>query len=116
VNNLNKKEILSDLRDYLYHKLDNYNTIKDVKISSFRNPLLIETVKTLNVIELDNIESFSFYLNYDHYLIFKLDNEYYFCDTELVPSLGINSMLRIIDYNLYLRKDKMKKIGENSFK
>jgi len=113
-NDQNKKEIFSVLRDYFYlnSKLDNHNTISDVKISSYNNSLLTETIKTLNVIELDNIESFSSYLNYDHFLMFKFEDDYYFCDTELVTLHGINGIIRISDYNLFLRKEKMKKISE----
>lgn len=104
-----KKKVFLPLRDYIYLK-DSYKNINDVRLSSFNNLLLIKEVKSLKVIELDNLESFTFYLNYDHYLIFKYEDNYYFCDTELAIVLGINSMLKITDYSLYLRKDKIKKI------
>lgn len=106
----NKKEIFSPLRDCIYLK-DTYKHINDVKISSFDDSFLIDEIKTLKVIELDNLESFTFYLNYDHFLIFKFENDYYFCDTELTPILGVYSMIKISDYSLYLRKDKLKNIN-----
>jgi hypothetical protein len=107
----NKKEIFSELHDYIYLK-DNYKHINSAKISSFKNPLLIETIKTLRIIVLDSLESFLFYVNYDHFLIFNFNGEYYFCDTELVPDLGIYSMLKIIDYSIYFRKEKIEKINK----
>ena len=109
----NNKEIFSELRDCIYLNPDINTEIKDVKISSLKNPLLIDTIKTLDVIELDDIESFLNYVNYDHYLIFKIKKKYYFCDTELVPSLGKYSMIIISDYNIYLRKDKINKISNS---
>ena len=109
----NNKEIFSELRDCIYLNPDINTEIKDVKISSLKNPLLIDTIKTLDVIKLDNIESFLSYVKYDHFLIFKFEKNYYFCDTELVPSLGKYSMVKISDYNIYLRKDKINKISNS---
>lgn len=103
----NKKEIFSELRDKLFQQEN------DVKLSVLKNINVLETIKTLQVIELDNLKSFLSYINYDHFLIFKFNNEYYFCDTALVSS-NLNSMIKIIDFNQHLRKDKMKKINENS--
>ena len=107
----NKKEIFAELRDYVYRK-DFLDKINDVNISIFKNPFLIETMKTLKVIELDDLESFSSYINYDHFLIFKINNEYYFCDTDLFTSFGKFSILKMIDYHLYLRKEKLNKISQ----
>jgi hypothetical protein len=109
-----KKEIFSELRDKLYSQMFlpiGYNTPVGVKISIL-NHKLIEEIKNLKVIELNNLEDFSLYVNYDHFLIFKFNNEFYFCDTALAPSLNIDSMIKIIDFNLYLRKDKIKKIDD----
>lgn len=106
----NKREIFSELRDCVYID-DIYNRINEVKISSLTNNQIIDELKNLKVIELKTkLEEFSSYINYDHYLIFKLNDDYYFCDTELVQSLDIYSMVKMIDYHLYLRKDKIKKI------
>lgn len=107
----NKKEIFAELRDEIYLK-DTYKHINEAKLSSFKNILLIETLKTLRVIELDDLESFLSYVNYDHFLIFKYKDDFYYCDTELVPELGKYSMLKIIDYHLYLRKEKLNKISQ----
>jgi len=107
LNYKNNKETFSELRDKLFKQ------IKDVKISSLTNINILETIKTLKVIELDNLESFLSYVNYDHYLIFKFNDDYYFCDTELVFSLNSNCMIKIIDFNQILRKDKINKINEN---
>lgn len=108
----NKKEIFSPLRDYMYLK-DTYKNINDVNLSSFGDSFLIDEIKTLKVIELDNLESFTFYINYDHFLIFKVDNDYYFCDTELTSIFGIFGLVKVSDYSLYLRKDKLKNINLN---
>ena len=102
----NKKEIFSELRDQMFFKPS------EVRISSFKNPKIIEEIKTLKVIELDNLASFISYVNYDHFLIFKFNNEFYFCDTELVSSLNTHCMLKITDFNQHLRKDKMRKIQQ----
>jgi hypothetical protein len=108
----NKKEIFSELREQLYLK-DVNNNINEVKISCLKNSNIINEIKTLQVIDLDNLESFLSYVNYDHFLMFKFEYDYYFCDTELTPSLGINSLLKIIDFNQHLRKDKIQKININ---
>lgn len=76
----------------------------------FDNTLLVNELKTLKVIELDNFESFLFYLNYDYYLIFKFKNIYYFCDTDLTSTRGITSLVKLINFNKFLRKDKIMKI------
>lgn len=111
-NQHNKKEIFSELREQLYLK-DVTNHINEVKISYLKNSNIINEIKTLQVIDLDNLESFLSYVNYDHFLMFKFEDDYYFCDTELTPSLGINSLLKILDFNQHLRKDKIKKLNTN---
>jgi hypothetical protein len=110
----NKKEIFAELSDEIYLKdvVIKDNTINEAKLSSFKNILLIETLKTLRIIELDDLESFLSYINYDHFLIFKYKEDFYFCDTELVPKLGKYSMLKMTDYHLYLRKEKLNKISQ----
>jgi len=113
---LNKKETFSELRDYIWLKSSDkqdFSLISDVKLSFFNNQLLIDTIKTLKVIELDNLESYLSYIKWDHFLVFKFDNDYYFCDTELVPALGSSSILKIIDYKQHLRKDKINKISNS---
>jgi hypothetical protein len=107
------KEVFFELREHIFLK-DVYKHINEVKISSLSNPNIVDEIKTLNVIKLDNLESFSSYINYDYFLIFKFKDDYYFCDTELFPSLGIFSLVKIVDYNLYLRKDKMKNLNKKS--
>lgn len=102
------------LKDYYYQSPDlmSNNLIAEVKLSHFKDKDLIEDIKALNVIELDNIESFYSYCNWDHFLIFKVENDYYFCYTELVPSFDKAALLKILDYNLYLRKDKIDRISK----
>jgi len=106
----NKKEIFSELSDQIYLK-DIFDHINEIKISSLKNHKILEELKSLNIIEINKIENFLLYINYDHFLIFKLDNDYYFCNTELVPILGEYSMIKIIDFKQYLRKDKILKIN-----
>ncbi len=102
------------LKDYYYQSPDSMsdNLIAEVKLSYFKDKQLIEDLKALDVIELDNIEGFYSYCNWNHFLIFKLENDYYFCYTELVPSFDKAALLKILDYNLYLRRDKINKISE----
>ena len=102
LNHKNYKETFSELRDKIFEQ------IKDIKISSLTNINIIEVIKTLKIIELDNLESFLSYVNYDHYLIFKFNDDYYFCDTELVSSLKLNSMIKITDFNhIFIYKIKI---------
>ena len=103
----NKKEIFSEIRDNIF---GNY----EIKLSTLKNPKIKEQIRTLKVIQLDNLESFYSYVNYDHYLIFKFKDEYYFCDTELVESLELSSLIKIVDYNQIMRKQKLDKINENT--
>lgn len=110
-NHNNKKEIFSKLRTQIYYR-DTFND--GLRLSSLKDNNLIEEIKTLKVIELDNLESFESYMNYDHFLIFRLKDDYYFCDTSLIPGIGTECLIKIIDYNQILRKDKIKKIDENS--
>lgn len=106
----NKKEIFSELRECIYEKEHNIN---EVKISNLKTPNIVDEIRTLKVIEIDNLESSLLYTNYDYFLIFKHKDDYYFCDTELTPNLNIFSMLKLVDYKQYLRKDKIRKIDEN---
>jgi len=109
-NSQNKKEIFSEFRKQIF------NGLNEIKLSSLTNKLkIINEFKSIKVIELDDLDTFESYVNYDHFLIFKNDNNYYFCDIELVPGLKKESLVKILDYNQYLRKDKIKKIqDENS--
>lgn len=84
--------------------------VSEVKVSHSKK--LIEELKTLKVIELDNFESFLNYLNFDYYLIFRYNDEFYFCDTELATTY--KSLIKLVDYNIHLRKDKINKINENT--
>ena len=110
VNSLsNKKEIFSKLRDHIFLNAHS-EKMSEIKISSLENHEVIGELKTLKIIELDNLESFLDYVNYDHFLIFKFEDNYYFCDTEMVSQLGMHSISKIIDFNQHLRKDKLEKI------
>lgn len=104
------KDIFQPLRDCIYAKNEYINAIK---ISSFNNLDMINEIKTLKIIEIDNLESFSSYINYDYFLIFKCEDEYYFCDTEMSAVFGIFSMIKIQDYTILLRKDKLKELKIN---
>ncbi len=53
-NQHNKKEIFSELREQLYLK-DVTNHINEVKISYLKNSNIINEIKTLQVIDLDNL-------------------------------------------------------------
>ena len=106
-----KKELFSEIRDRIYHNAD--EDIYEVKISSLKNSeKIVEEIKSLKVIKLDNLEDFLPYLNYDHFLIFKVKNEYYFCDTELTSIYDKYGIIRVTDFKHHLRKDKMKKIND----
>jgi hypothetical protein len=111
LNHKNKKDIFSEFRN----EFRNHGNLNEVKISLFKNPQIIEEIKSLRVIELNNLESFLSYVNYDYFLMFKINDDYYFCDTELVPTHNIYSMTKITDFNQLFRKDKINKINENSF-
>lgn len=107
-----KKELFSEIRDYIYHNVD-YDRY-EVKISSLKNyNSILEEIKSLKVIELNNLEDFLSYLNYDFFLIFKLNDEYYFCDTEIASIFDKRGMVKMIDFNHHLRKDKINKIVNN---
>ena len=102
----NKKQIFSELRGILFEQLDN------VRLSSLKNKKIIDEIKTLKVIEIDSLESFYSYTNYDYYLVFKFNDNYYFCDTELSNALNTDCMIKMIDYNQHLRKDKLDKLNQ----
>lgn len=106
-NHNHKKELFNELRNY-------YFLTKEIKLSVLRNTSIIDEIKSLKVIELDNLENFESYKHYDNYLIFKCNENYYFCDTELISGLKEDSLIRIADFNQHLRKEKIKKIDENS--
>lgn len=103
----NKKEIFSEIIDYIYL---NVGTKNEIKLSLLKNDNIIEELKTLQIIEIDDLESCFSYLNYDHFLIFKLKDYFYFCDTDIVISLGVNSIIKMLDFNQYFRKDKIERI------
>lgn len=113
----NKTEIFSELRSYIFN-YEYQTSISDpeysaINLSSLKNQNIIEEIKALKVIELDNIESFISCTNYDHFLIFKVNNEYYFCDTELTPMLHFGSLILLNDYKHYIRKDKLLNIEKH---
>jgi hypothetical protein len=108
---LNNKEVFFELREHLFLK-DVYEHINEVNISSLSNPNIVDEIKSLKVIKLADLESFSSYSNYDYFLIFKFQDEYYFCDTELIPQFGMFSLLKILDFNMHLRKDKINNINK----
>lgn len=109
----NKKEIFSELWRSSYY-LDSYKdkdyVVTETKISNSKK--LIDELKTLKVIELDNLENFLNYLNFDYYLIFRCNDEFYFCDTQYASTY--RSLIKMLDYNQVLRKDKIKRIDENT--
>ena len=107
---LNNKEIFFEIREYILSIYDHIG-INEIKISSLLNPNILDEIKTLKIIKLDKLESFSSYINYDYFLIFKFKDDYYFCDTELFPSLGKFSLVKILDFNSCLRKDKIKNLN-----
>ena len=113
MNHQSKKEVFSEVRNRIYLKSLN-SGLNDIKISTLKNSQIINEIKNLQVIELDDLKDFHSYINYDHYLMFKLNDEYYFCDTELYPSLREFCMIKIIDFNQLFRKEKIMKIDENS--
>jgi hypothetical protein len=111
-NHSSKKKIFLKLTTQIYSGIDIFEN--GIRLSSLKDDNLIEEIKTLKVIELDNLESFESYINYDHYLIFKLNECYYFCDTNLIPAIKFDCLIKINDYNQILRKDKIKKIDNIS--
>lgn len=102
-----KKQLFNELRNY-------YFLTKEIKLSVLRNTSIIDEIKLLKVIELNNLENFESYKHYDNYLIFKYKENYYFCDTSLISGLEEDSLIKIVDFNQHLRKDKIKKIDENT--
>ena len=111
VSHKNKKEVFSELRNMIFRR-DTFEN--GIKLSSLKNSNIINEVKTLKVIELDDLDSFRSYESYDNYLMFKHKDDYYFCDTQLIPGLENESLIKIVDYKQYLRKDKMKKIQDEN--
>lgn len=106
--NKDKKNIFKGLINQLFKS----GTFEyGVKLSSFEEQDLVEEIKNLKVIELDNLDDFNSYINYDYFLIFKFNEDYFFCDTKMIPSLGYDSLIKLIDYNHHLRKDKMMRIN-----
>lgn len=104
----NKKEFFSEIIDLIW---SSSNKIDEIRLSNLKNSkIIISEIKTFKVIELDNLESFILYANYDNFLIFKFENSYYFCNTELIPILGKYSLIKMIDYIFLLRKDKILKL------
>lgn len=112
MNYSNKKDIFSEICQVIYLNDMQSNILSEIKISNLKTNFIVDEIKTLRVIELDNIESFLSYTNYDYFLIFKVKEEYYFCETESVKTYGVYGMIKLLDFNQYLRKDKMKKIEE----
>ena len=63
----NKKEIFSKLRECIFEKDNSYKHINEVKISLLKSSNIVDEIKTLKVIELDDLESFLSYINYDYF-------------------------------------------------
>ena len=112
MNYSNKKKIFSEICQVIYLNDMHSNILSEIKISKLKTPYIADEIKTLRVIVIDNIESFLSYTNYDYFLIFNVKEEYYFCETASAKTYGIYSMIKLLDFNQYLRKDKMKKIEE----
>lgn len=108
-----KKIVFAEITDKIYLSEIYSDEIRSFKVSSLENyEEIVNEIKTLKIIEIDKIESFISFINYDHFLIFKLKNEFYFCNTELVPLLDKHSMLKISDFPHFLRKDKINQINK----
>jgi hypothetical protein len=108
----NKRNFFSEVSNVIYlndMQSDKFN-LSEIKMSNLKTPFIIDEIKAIRVIELDNIESFSSYTNYDYFLIFKVKCDYYFCETALAKTYGIYGLIKLLDFNQHLRKEKMKKI------
>jgi hypothetical protein len=109
-----QNNIFLKFRDIIYNNITS-DTTNDIRISCLENSNeIIDAIKTLKVIEIDNFESFFLYTNYDYYLLFKLIDDYYLCDTGLATTYGDKSMIRLVDYSYYLRKDKINQINKSN--
>ncbi len=103
------------------------NKIKLDKISSesFNNDSLnlsyfdrdvVESVLSLDIIEdVDlSVDTLNKYRYFDNFFILKVENEYYFVNTAYIDIYYSNSSpLKINDYNIFQRKDKLKVIEMN---
>ena len=100
-----QKELFSDIIKLIW---DDINELKISKLNNYKK--IIKEIKTFKVIEINNLESFFRYKSYGNFILFKYKHDYYFCDTELIPILKIKSLIKIIDYKVFLRKEKILKI------
>jgi len=82
-----------------------------VNLSSFSKNV-IDTI--VNLIVVEDETDLKKLKNYDYFLVLKNKAEYFFLDTSLVDtSAPFNPLIKIENYSLYLRKEKLKKIKEN---
>ena len=83
---------------------------------SFFSSEIIECVLSLKIIEVDNFlpETLEKYRYFDNFFILKIEQHYFFINTSYIdvyyPTLN---PLKINDYNVHQRKDKLKKIEGN---
>jgi hypothetical protein len=84
---------------------------------SFFNSDIIESILSLIIIEDDNflIETLEKYRYFDNFFVLKIDMDYYFVNTAYIDVYYTNSLppLKLNDYNIFQRKDKLKKIQKN---
>lgn len=81
-----------------------------VNLSSFSKNV-IDTI--VNLIVVEDETDLKKLKNYDYFLVLKNKSEYFFLDTSLVDTAPLNPLIKIENYSLYLRKEKLKKIKEN---
>jgi len=77
---------------------------------------VIDCVLSLKIIEEADLstETLSKYRYFDSFLILKIDACYHFVNTSYIDIYYSNkSPLKINDYNIFQRKDKLKKIENN---
>ena len=87
---------------------------ESVNLSTF-NKDIIECVLSLRIIETDdfNDKTLEKYKYFDRYFILKVENNYYFVNTDAINISYINHISKIADYHVYQRKDKLNEIKKN---
>ena len=83
---------------------------------SFYDKDVVNSVLALRIIEdVDfSTKTLEKYRYFDHFFILKINDDYYFINTNYIDVYYITlSPLKINDYNIYQRKDKLKQIQNN---
>ena len=97
------RKLLKELSSQIFSK-------KSVNLSSYSREM-IDAVVNLTVVE--NETDLKKLKNYDYFLVVKKGDDYLFLDTSMVDTSGpLNPLIKLENYNLYLRKEKLKKINE----